>query len=171
MHSKSAKGSKAIPNKNTMPQVQTQYLEISIIKEPGRSVNDRKNRQTWSGRPKMHLYRGGYQKFKKFYTGLQSMANLENGCCSGAEIFWKGKTATEKTGGRSPPIFYSCCGHTSMGCDRKSLKFKKKPLYSISPSRKRFQSRDAPKLTSAELMNRSCFVSASAREQLGSLKS
>ena len=64
-------------------------------------------------------------------------------------------------------------GHQStiMGSDLKLLKFKKNPLCDVIPSRNNFHNNDAPILARVELINKSCFSSASPREQLGSLLS
>src|ERR1700744_1149545 len=58
---------------------------------------------------------------------------------------------------------------TLIGCVRKSLRLRKKPLLSSIPSRNTCHNRDAPKFAKVELMNRSCLAKASASEQLGVL--
>src|ERR1700744_5098388 len=56
---------------------------------------------------------------------------------------------------------------TFKGVVLNSFKFRKKPRFTNIPSRKTCHNRDAPKLANAELINKSCLTSASAKEQLG----
>src|SRR5699024_3404189 len=64
-----------------------------------------------------------------------------------------------------PPKFGYCA--TGIGCERKSFRFRKNPLYSVIPLRNNPQSKEHPIWVSAELIYKSCFFKASASEQLG----
>src|SRR5690606_25530591 len=53
------------------------------------------------------------------------------------------------------------------GCDLKSFRFRKNPRCSVIPCLKRFHNSEQPICASVALINKSCFSSASAKEQLG----
>src|SRR5690606_37263407 len=59
------------------------------------------------------------------------------------------------------------CQATGMGCDLKSFRLRKTPLYCINPLRNSPHNKEHPNCASDELINKSCFSNASAKLQLG----
>src|SRR5690606_13717636 len=60
---------------------------------------------------------------------------------------------------------------TFIGWVVKSFRLRKNPLYGVIPLRNKFHSKEQPIWVNDELINKSCFCRASAREQLGVLSS
>src|SRR5690554_82722 len=95
----------------------------------------------------------------------------EGAFCNVLAPFLTAKRRLRPTGGIafSPPDF----GHqaTFIGWVVKSFRLRKNPLYGVIPLRNKFHSKEQPTCASDELINKSCFCRASAREQLGVLSS